>query len=126
MELIIKSRKETKFICHNYLKMMGVKMAYSIKIMGVILQWTSNLTQQLLRMDSSCNSIRDTTTTTTIIIMIEAATNFEELYLIREQGMNRVVNIKGKSHKHNYTKSIMDIKMTIGMMINKNIIKIRI
>ena len=100
MGLIIKSRIETKFICHNYLKMRGVKMAYLIKIMGVILQWTSNLTQQLLRMDSSCsnvNSIRDTTTTR-IIIMIEAATNFEEVYHIRGEEIYRVVNIKGKSH----------------------------
>ena len=75
-------------------------MAYLIKIMGVILQWTSNLTQQLLRMDSSCsnvNSIRYTTTTR-IIIMIEAVTNFEEVYHIRGEGINRVVNIKGKSH----------------------------
>ena len=96
MELIQESRIEIKFICHNYLKMRGVKMAYSIKLMGVILQWMSNLTQQLLKMDSSCsnfNSIRDTaatttTTTSTIIIMVEIATNLEKVSHIREQEMN--------------------------------------
>ena len=80
MELILESRIEIKFICHNYLKMRVVKMAYVIKIMGVILQWMSNLTQQLLKMDSSSssniNSIRDTTT---IIIVTETAINFEKV-----------------------------------------------
>ena len=80
MELIPENRIEIKLICHNYLKMKGVKMAYLIKIMRVILQWMSNLTQQLLKMDSSSSSnINSIRGTTTIIIVTETATNFEKV-----------------------------------------------